>query len=128
MWIDLAYRVAHKDKFMKSKNRSFNGIAQLVKKYRLQHPKKLSQVELSNLLGYKNGQFVSNVERGICAIPLKALSELVSILDIPQHELVKAMVKDYEETIINHLNDASKANNPLGRESDKMAAQSEFLD
>lgn len=96
---------------MKSKNRSFVAIAELVKKYRLQHPKKLSQVELSNLLGYKNGQFVSNVERGICAIPLKALGDLMRILRIPQNEVVTAMVKDYEETIINHLNDEAQRHN-----------------
>jgi transcriptional regulator with XRE-family HTH domain len=92
---------------MKSKNRSFSGIANLVKKYRLQHSDKLSQVELSNLLGYKNGQFISNVERGICAIPLKALKDLVRILSIPEDELLAAMVKDYEQTIINHMRDGS---------------------
>lgn len=91
---------------MKAKNRSFASIADIVKKYRLLHPQKLSQVELSNLLGYKNGQFISNVERGICAIPLKALGDLKKILNIPQDELVKAMVKDYEETILNHLESA----------------------
>jgi hypothetical protein len=114
---------------MKSKNRSFSGIAQLVKNYRLQHPKKLSQVELSNLLGYKNGQFVSNVERGICAIPLKALGDLVRILNIPQNDLVKAMVRDYEETIINHLNDEPQnGDEPLGRSSDLAIVQAEPLD
>ena len=114
---------------MKSKNRSFNGIADLVKKYRLQHPKKLSQVELSNLLGYKNGQFVSNVERGICAIPLKALGDLMRILSIPQDELVAAMVRDYEQTIINHLNDESQRKNVLGQASqNSTTGQGEYLD
>ncbi len=114
---------------MKSKNRSFNSIAQLVKKYRLQHPKKLSQVELSNLLGYKNGQFVSNVERGICAIPLKALGDLMRILSIPQNELVAAMVKDYEETIINHLSDeAQRQNVEINSFEEAGRAPREFLD
>ncbi len=113
---------------MKSKNRCFTHIADLVKKYRLLHPKKLSQVELSNLLGYKNGQFVSNVERGICSIPLKALGDLKTILNIPQSELVQAMVSDYEFTIINHLNDETGR-----REGDRMTTSEqmgtqEFLD
>jgi hypothetical protein len=114
---------------MKSKNRSFNGIADLVKKYRLQHPKKLSQVELSNLLGYKNGQFVSNVERGICAIPLKALGDLKRILSIPQDELVAAMVRDYEQTIINHLNDEAQRKNVLASNAkNSVAGTGEYLD
>lgn len=114
---------------MKSKNRSFNGIADLVKKYRLQHPKKLSQVELSNLLGYKNGQFVSNVERGICAIPLKALGDLMRILSIPQDELVRAMVQDYEQTIINHLTDEAQRKNVLSANADSTGLGSgEYLD
>lgn len=114
---------------MKSKNRSFSEIAQLVKIYRLKHPKKLSQVELSNLLGYKNGQFVSNVERGICAIPLKALGDLMRILSIPQDKLVAAMVKDYESTIINHLEDeAQRKNVEMNGLSDQTHSQTEFLD
>lgn len=114
---------------MKSKNRSFEGIAELVKTYRLKHPKKLSQVELSNLLGYKNGQFVSNVERGICSIPLKALRGLQDILSIPQDELVRAMVKDFEETVLNHLNEndgqSLNGNGTLGRSLDSSRNSSE---
>ena len=90
----------------KSKNRCFSYIAKLVKEKRIQHPKGLSQAELSNLLGYKNGQFISNVERGICAIPLKALKDLVKILEIPKDELVEAMLKDYEETVLNYLDES----------------------
>jgi transcriptional regulator with XRE-family HTH domain len=115
---------------MKSKNRSFEGIAELVKTYRLRHPKKLSQVELSNLLGYKNGQFVSNVERGICSIPLKALRDLQEILNIPQNELVMVMVRDFEATVLNHLNDqvSRSVGEPVGRFSDQTKKQAEFLD
>ena len=115
---------------MKSKNRSFEGIAVLVKNYRLQHPKKLSQTELSNLLGYKNGQFVTNVERGICSIPLKALRDLQKILMIPQDELVRAMVSDFQSTILNHLYDKDSRNvsESFGRSSDQSKNQGEFLD
>lgn len=115
---------------MKSKNRSFEGIATLVKKYRLKHPKKLSQVELSNLLGYKNGQFVSNVERGICSIPLKALRDLQRILMIPQEELVNAMVSDFEKTVVNHLNEQETkgTRDLLSRQSGPRRSAREFLD
>lgn len=113
---------------MKSKNRCFTHIAELVKKYRLRHPKKLSQVELSNLLGYKNGQFVSNVERGICSIPLKALGDLRTILEIPQDELVRAMSKDYEITIVNHLNDETRRKEGERMTTSEQIGTQEFLD
>ncbi len=51
--------------------RCFKNIAKLIRTKRLQHPKAYSQSELSHLLGYKNGQFISNVERALCNIPLK---------------------------------------------------------
>jgi transcriptional regulator with XRE-family HTH domain len=112
---------------MKSKNRSFNGIANLVKKYRLEHSDKLSQVELSNLLGYKNGQFISNVERGICAIPLKALKDLIRILSIPEDQLLSAMVKDYEQTVVNHLRGTSSGSDYInGSQSTAAPASSDF--
>lgn len=111
---------------MKSKKRSFKGIADLVKTYRGRHPKKLSQVELSNMLGYKNGQFISNVERGICAIPLKALKDLKTILAIPKEDLVQAMVDDYKQTVLNHLDDF-KDQVSAKREADHSSHQ-QFLD
>lgn len=88
---------------MSTKLRSFKHIAELVKRKRSQHSKAYSQSELSHLLGYKNGQFISNVERGICAIPLKSLHKLMKTLDITKHELVLAMSKDFEETVERYL-------------------------
>jgi len=41
--------------------RSFKHIAQLIRTKRINHPKNYSQSDLSVLLGYKNGQFISNV-------------------------------------------------------------------
>lgn len=88
---------------MAKEHRSFIKIAELVKTSRLDHPKKYSQAELSKLLGYKNGQFISNVERGICAIPLKSLQALCEVLNIDRAELTKAMIGDYSETIENYF-------------------------
>jgi ribosome-binding protein aMBF1 (putative translation factor) len=45
------------------KKREFKNIGKLVKAAR--EVKGLSQTQLSKELGYKNGQFVSNIERGI---------------------------------------------------------------
>lgn len=84
--------------------RCFNNIAKLIKTSRLQHPKQYSQSELSNMLGYKNGQFISNVERALCNIPLKMLTRVAEVLDISAHELKEAILKDQEETLNNYLN------------------------
>ena len=83
--------------------RSFKNIAFLIRTKRMNHPKGYSQSELSHLLGYKNGQFISNVERALCNIPLKMLGKVSEILDIPSEDLKTAILKDQEETLDNYL-------------------------
>lgn len=83
--------------------RTFSHVATLLKSKRLAHHKKYSQSELSKLLGYKNGQFISNIERGLCSVPLKNLKHLCDILDINKSELKQAMVSDYESTLDSYL-------------------------
>lgn len=97
--------------------RSFNNIAKLVKSRRLNHPqKRYSQSELSALLGYKNGQFISNVERALCNVPLKMLTKISEILSISHEELKKAILKDHEETLNNYM-DKTKAEEGQGPSS-----------
>ncbi|MBY0416115.1 MAG: helix-turn-helix domain-containing protein [Bdellovibrionales bacterium] len=79
--------------------RSFKHVADLVKNARLNHPRRYSQNEVSSLLGYKNGQFVSNVERGLCSVPLKKLDKLAITLNIPREELKAAILRDFEATL-----------------------------
>jgi len=83
--------------------RCFKNIAQLIRTKRMNHPKGYSQSELSHLLGYKNGQFISNVERALCNIPLKMLKKVSEVLDIPADDLKAAILKDQEETLNNYL-------------------------
>jgi len=86
-----------------SEKRVFKHIAKLVKEKRQASEKRYSQSELSTELGYKNGQFISNVERGKCAIPLKMLAKTCEVLGISADEMKDAMVKDYEATVSAHL-------------------------
>ena len=90
---------------MEQKNglRSFENIAKLIRTSRVNHEKSYSQSELSHLLGYKNGQFISNVERALCNIPFKMLNKVCEILNISEAELKQAILKDYEETIDNYF-------------------------
>ncbi len=83
--------------------RKFSHIAALIKKKRLSHPQGLSQSDLSHLLGYKNGQFISNVERALCNIPFKMMNKVCDILQITPAEIRQAMLNDYEDTINAYL-------------------------
>lgn len=88
--------------------RCFENIAKLIRTKRINHPKGYSQSELSNLLGYKNGQFISNVERALCSIPLKMLRKVCEVLDITAEEIKDSILKDQEATLNNYLKIADK--------------------
>lgn len=103
--------------------RCFKNIAQLIKTSRLQHPKGYSQSELSNLLGYKNGQFISNVERALCNIPLKMLTRVSEVLNIPPMELKAAILKDQEETLNNYLKLTDKTSEANSTNADRVATE-----
>lgn len=89
--------------------RHFKNLAILVKQKRMAHPQKYSQAELSDLLGYKNGQFISNVERSLCHLPFKILPKVCDVLSISGTEIKDAMLKDYAETIEYYLSQSSKS-------------------
>lgn len=78
----------------------FKNIGNLVKESRTKLDPAVSQQDLSSLLGYKNGQFVSNIERGLCAIPAKHISSLSAIIKVPPSEIINAMVEDYKLSLL----------------------------
>ena len=92
--------------------RCFENIAKLIRTKRINHPKSYSQSELSTLLGYKNGQFISNVERALCNIPLKMLGKVSDVLDINPNDLKRAMASDLDKTLDNYLT-YSQTNNTV---------------
>ncbi len=83
--------------------RYFGNIAKLIKNARLTHSKRYSQTELSTQLGYKNGQFISNIERGLCSVPVKSLLLLSKTLSIEPEKLKEALLADMEKTLENYL-------------------------
>ena len=87
--------------------RCFENIAHLIRSKRLGHAKHYSQSQLSQLLGYKNGQFISNVERALCNVPLKMLGRMMDVLEITSEELKRAILEDHRETLNNYLQKAS---------------------
>ncbi len=97
--------------------RSFKNIASLIRTKRIGHPQNYSQSDLSLLLGYKNGQFISNVERGLCNVPLKMMKKISEVLDINPDDLKSAILKDHEETLTNYFNKAAAAKSSSNRAS-----------
>lgn len=106
--------------------KSFENIAKLVKEARLAHPSRMSQSELSHKLGYKNGQFISNVERGLCSIPLKSLAQFAEVLDIPKEKVVDVILEDTRATIEHHFKKAGLGKPERSQEPPDKGLLSEF--
>lgn len=86
----------------------FIHIAQVIRTARETHPMKYSQAELSHLLGYLNGQFVSNVERAQCSVPMKKIADISMHLNIPTQRIREAMLKDWEVAFDDAVNNRFK--------------------
>lgn len=74
--------------------KNFNNIATVVRQGREASGLRYSQQELSAVLGYKNGQFISNIERGLCGLPVKMVPKVVEVLKMDPAIIKKAMVDD----------------------------------
>lgn len=83
--------------------RSFKNIAELVRAKRVSHRNDYSQLDLAISLGYKNGQLISNIERGLCGIPLKMMNKISEVLDIDPDELKATILRDHEETLTKYF-------------------------
>ncbi|MFK8138565.1 MAG: helix-turn-helix domain-containing protein [Bdellovibrionales bacterium] len=56
----------------------------------------LKQIDLATKLGFKSPQFVSNVERGLCAYSPGHLAIVTELCKINEDELVAILLKNYE--------------------------------
>lgn len=86
----------------------FSAMSALVTEKRKTHPREFSQGELSSALGYKNGQFISNVERGKCGLPMHVMSKFCEILNVSEDEVKQAYLKDQEATVDAYLAESKK--------------------
>jgi transcriptional regulator with XRE-family HTH domain len=77
--------------------KTFKNIGRVTKEARLKA--KLSQVEACTLMGYKNGQFISNIERSLCSIPIKDIQKFSDVMKIESYKIKNAMVADYRESL-----------------------------
>lgn len=106
--------------------RCFENMAKLIRTKRQAHPKNYSQSELSHLLGYKNGQFISNMERALCNIPFKIIGRVMKILDIPPDEIRHALLEDQRRTIDNYLDKVQDSSEKKSKEPTKKDKDSYF--
>lgn len=60
----------------------------------------LSQTELSQSIGYKHGQFISNIERGVCSLPAPKVRALAVSLKTKPRPIIDAMVKDFHDNLV----------------------------
>lgn len=70
-------------------------LGNMVKDYRSK--KGITQLELSEKLGYDTPQFISIIERGLAKIPLNVLGQLIVILGIPEKKITKILSDAYLE-------------------------------
>lgn len=78
--------------------KNFKHIAEFVKTRREEVG--LSQTELSQSIGYKHGQFISNIERGMCSLPAPKIRSLAISLKTTNRPIIDAMVADFHDNLV----------------------------
>jgi len=69
--------------------------------------KGLSQKRVAAALGYSSAQYVSNIERGVCSVPIKALRKMCILYGIKREHLIAVMLIDARARLENVLNSKS---------------------
>lgn len=59
----------------------------------------MSQPQMAKHLGYNSGQFISNVERGLCSLPPSKVPKMAHLSGVPIEEFKNALLKDFEHNI-----------------------------
>ena len=62
----------------------------------------LSQQRVAQALGYSSPQFISNLERGTCPIPLNRVRQFIDLYKIDQNEFVGRFLQE-QETVLRHF-------------------------
>jgi len=88
-----------------------NEVSKLIKQRR--KDLNLSQTELSGMIGFstKQGQFVSNIERGRCQFPIKFINKLANALEVSNETIIELMANDYKNAIIKEVLNAPELSN-----------------
>lgn len=71
--------------------------------------KGFTQSDVARLLGYSSAQFISNAERGLCRLPLEAISRLIRLYEMDFEAVIQEFLKVHEEHYRNAFNANSSA-------------------
>lgn len=63
----------------------------------------LSQQSVASALGYSSPQFISNLERGTCPIPLNRARQFIDLYKIDQDEFVTRFLTEQEMMLRQHI-------------------------
>lgn len=74
---------------------------QELKQYR--ENKKLSQIYVAKSLGYDSGQFISNIERGMCRMPLDKCKKYLSLIDYPYDRYKMLLMDEFDRKLNKYL-------------------------
>lgn len=88
------------DKLAKLDGKPFQHEARLFFEKRTKN--QVSQSELSTDLGFKCGQFISNVERGLCGLPLDKWAFLIKRGFATHDEVLKAKNEDLKAKLMKY--------------------------
>lgn len=87
-------------------NNTKKQIAEIIKKRRIEL--RMTQAQVSELLGYDSAIFMSAIERGLSKCPVQTLGSLSIILNIPQERFVSILLADYKSQLLDSLSAGSK--------------------
>ena len=76
--------------------------SRLLKSKRLERG--VSQAKLARALGHGNPQFISNIERGLCRLPVSAAKKVCKILEISTDEMLVKLTTDMQSELIRKWN------------------------
>ncbi len=82
-------------------------LGQIVREYR--EKAGMTQLQLSQKLGYQTTQFVSLFERGLSKIPAQTIGKLVILLGIPEKKITKSLVDGYAAELVSQINQGKKS-------------------
>jgi len=82
---------------MKNETHRFLKTGDLIR--RLRNKKGMTQVELSNAIGYPVAQNISNMERGVAGIPDSKITVLANRLGVPRDKILNAIMSQKRENL-----------------------------
>lgn len=77
--------------------RNYVKLGEYLKEKRL--AKRLSQLEVANMLNYSSSQFISNFECGLYAPPLKKLKALLHIYDLSAETVMNLLLEEEKRVL-----------------------------